>query len=160
MAPLAVPGVDPLATQGSPMPQGEFKLGTNPSGVGITPEAGRRGGVAAHTRKIGLAATLTTSYNERFDAARDFASPDLMSSGRDEHFPHDLDAPFPDLGNRGPFRSDHDADTLRGRPATTRGGGRRVRRAVAFAAGGARQGLTLGRRGAQSRGRRVYSRAS
>ena len=65
--------------------------------------------VATHTRRIGLAATLTTSYNEPFNVARAFASLDLISDGRagwnvvttglegaagnygrDEHFPHDV----------------------------------------------------------------------
>jgi len=63
--------------------------------------------VAVNTSHIGLAATLTTSYNEPFNVARAFASLDLISHGRagwnvvttglegaagnygrDEHFPH------------------------------------------------------------------------
>jgi FMN-dependent oxidoreductase (nitrilotriacetate monooxygenase family) len=63
--------------------------------------------VAVHTTHIGLAATLTTSYNEPFNVARAFASLDLISKGRagwnvvttglegaagnygrDEHYPH------------------------------------------------------------------------
>jgi len=65
--------------------------------------------VAVSTSRIGLAATLTTSYNEPFNAARAFASLDLISRGRagwnvvttglegaagnygrDEHFAHDV----------------------------------------------------------------------
>ncbi len=65
--------------------------------------------VAVHTKHIGLAATLTTSYNEPFNVARAFASLDLISHGRagwnvvttglegaagnygrDDHFPHDV----------------------------------------------------------------------
>ncbi|MFT7773798.1 LLM class flavin-dependent oxidoreductase [Roseateles sp.] len=65
--------------------------------------------VAVHTQKIGLAGTLTTSYNEPFNVARAFASLDLISRGRagwnvvttglegaagnygrDEHFPHEV----------------------------------------------------------------------
>jgi FMN-dependent oxidoreductase (nitrilotriacetate monooxygenase family) len=38
--------------------------------------------VAAATSKIGLVATLTTSYNEPFNVARAFASLDLISRGR------------------------------------------------------------------------------
>jgi FMN-dependent oxidoreductase (nitrilotriacetate monooxygenase family) len=63
--------------------------------------------VAGATSRIGLVATLTTSYNEPFNVARAFASLDLISDGRagwnvvttglegaagnygrDEHFPH------------------------------------------------------------------------
>jgi FMN-dependent oxidoreductase (nitrilotriacetate monooxygenase family) len=65
--------------------------------------------VATATSKIGLVATLTTSYNEPFNVARAFASLDLISRGRagwnvvttglegaarnygrDEHFDHSL----------------------------------------------------------------------
>ncbi|WP_077035878.1 LLM class flavin-dependent oxidoreductase [Pelomonas sp. KK5] len=65
--------------------------------------------VAVHTRRIGLAGTLTTSYNEPFNVARAFASLDLISGGRagwnvvttglegaagnygrEEHFAHDV----------------------------------------------------------------------
>ncbi len=65
--------------------------------------------VAVHTRKIGLAGTLTTSYNEPFNVARAFASLDLISRGRagwnvvttglegaagnygrEQHYPHDV----------------------------------------------------------------------
>ncbi|MDJ0105174.1 NtaA/DmoA family FMN-dependent monooxygenase [Rhodococcus erythropolis] len=38
--------------------------------------------VATHTRHIGLAATVSTSYSEPFDVARRFASLDLISGGR------------------------------------------------------------------------------
>src|SRR4051794_27707733 len=63
--------------------------------------------VAGVTSRIGLVATLTTSYNEPFNVARAFASLDLISDGRagwnvvttglegaagnygrEEHFPH------------------------------------------------------------------------
>jgi FMN-dependent oxidoreductase (nitrilotriacetate monooxygenase family) len=65
--------------------------------------------VAGVTSRIGLVATLTTSYNEPFNVARAFASLDLISDGRagwnvvttglegaagnygrEEHFPHDV----------------------------------------------------------------------
>jgi len=65
--------------------------------------------VAGATSRIGLVATLTTSYNEPFNVARAFASLDLISDGRagwnvvttglegaagnygrDEHFPHEV----------------------------------------------------------------------
>ena len=65
--------------------------------------------VAVSTQRIGLAGTLTASYNEPFNVARAFASLDLISGGRagwnlvttglegaagnygrDEHFPHDV----------------------------------------------------------------------
>ena len=39
-------------------------------------------GVATHTSKIGLVATLTTSYWEPYNVARQFASLDLISRGR------------------------------------------------------------------------------
>src|SRR6185437_15512150 len=38
------------------------------------------------TEKIGLVATITTSYTEPFHVARQLASVDLISHGREEHF--------------------------------------------------------------------------
>jgi hypothetical protein len=65
--------------------------------------------IAGATERIGLVATLTTSYNEPFNVARQFASLDLISGGRagwnvvttgleraagnygrEEHFAHDV----------------------------------------------------------------------